>query len=259
MPPNTARPLRLDCESRDSARVSLLALFGCEAAALDAFLTDASLDDEFERNARDLPQFDVFIYERACGRLGIPRMPTELCWFHGTRVPAGTTFAEGILPLPQALGGLKASILATLGDEADRQEALSAFDRESGLTFQLQHKLTSGTEYGPFAMFVREMALDAHTTSQHSYVDMPEIIEDLCTEIQASCGRDLLPLFEQTWLPTIVKFVTPAFSPKFHIAIALCYLRSSLLRGRPGGSAIANFDGDNHAVPAESILKVDYL
>ena len=136
---------------------------------------------------------------------------------------------------------------------------LSAFDRESGLTFQLRHKLTSGTEYGPFVMFVREMLLDAHTTSQHSYVDMPEIIEDLCTEVQESCGRDLLPHFEEAWLPAIVKFVSPAFSPEFHIAITLCYLRSSLLRGRPGGSAIANFDGANLAVPAESILKVDYL
>ena len=209
-------PLRFDCESRESTRACLLALFGCEAATLDDFLTDTTLDDEYQRGAWELPPFDEFVYERACRRLGIPQMPTELCWFHGTRVPAGTTFTEGILPLPQALARLKANILATLNDKADRQEVRSALERENGLTFHLQNKLTGGTEYGPFAMFVREMALDARATSQHAYVDMPEIIEDLCAEVQASCGRDLIPLFEQAWLPAVVKFVTPAFSPEFH-------------------------------------------
>jgi hypothetical protein len=74
-------------------------------------------------------------------------------------------------------------------------------------------------------MLVREAPLDAHATSQHGCVEMPEIIEDLCAEVRASWGRDLVPLFEQAWLRGVVKFVTPAFSPELHIATALCYLR----------------------------------
>jgi len=251
--------IRLDCESRESAFDSLCQLFGCRDEALTAFLSGRSLDDEFSRDYKRLPQFDEFIYQRACAALGTPQMPEQLCWFHGTRVPPGTTFAEGILPLPLALESLKRSIQETLVDDADRQEVANAFARPDGLTFQLQHKLTSTTEYGPFAMFVLETALNAHATRQHSYVDMPEIIEDLCAEVHASCGRDLLPAFEAAWQPAAVKFVTPAFSPEFHIGVALCYLRSCSLHGAPTSSSIANFDGDNTTVPAGSIQRIIYL
>ncbi|KQY80923.1 hypothetical protein [Pelomonas sp. Root1444] len=248
--------VRLDCESRESAFDSLRQLFGCSVERLRAFLSDASVDEEFSRDYQRLPQFDEFVYQRACAALGTPQVPEELCWFHGTRVPPGTNFADGILPLPLALESLKRSIHETLTNDTDRQEVATAFARGDGLTFQLQHKLTSGTEFGPFAMFVLETALNAHATGQHSYVDMPEIIEDLCLEVQASCGRDLLPAFEAAWQPTVVKFVTPAFSPEFHIGVALCYLRSCALHGGPTGSSIANFDGENTAVPASSILRV---
>jgi len=248
--------MRLDCESRESAFESLRELFGCTAEALRTFVGDASIDEDFARDYQRLPQFDAYVYQRACLALGTPQMPDELCWFHGTRVPPGTTFADGILPLPLALETLKRSINETLTTDADRQEVTSAFARDDGLTFQLQHKLTSGTEFGPFAMFVLETALNAPDTGQHSYVGMPEIIEDLCMEVQASCGRDLLPAFEVAWRPAVVKFVTPSFSPEFHIGVALCYLRSCALHGAPTGSSIANFDGENVAVPATSIVRV---
>lgn len=184
----------------------------------------------------------------------VQQCPDELCWFHGTRVAPGTTFEQGILPLPLGLETLKRRILETLTTEVDRAEVCAAFERADGLTFQLQHKLTSGTEFGPFAMFVLETALDAHLTGQHSYIDMPEIIEDLCAEVQAACGRDLIPLFQAAWRPAVVKFITPAFSPEFHIGVALCYLRSCQFHGSPQRSSIANFDGDNSVVPASSIL-----
>lgn len=251
--------LRLDCESRASTFDSLRQLFPCGSEELQAFITDPTLDADFERDFEVLPPKVEYVYERACIALGAPAVPEELCWFHGTRVPPGTTFVEGILPLPRALEQLKGRILGTLTLEADRLEVLDAFDRDQGLTFQLQHKLTSATACGPFAMFVLETALDAHATGQHSYVDMPEIIDDLCAEVQAACGRDLLPIFERAWRPAVVKFVTPTFSAKHHVAVALSYARSCALRGAPERSAIANFDGNNSPVPASSILSIRYL
>lgn len=41
---------------------------------------------------------------------------------------------------------------------------------------------------GPYAILVREVAEHTKAVGQHDYLGMPEIIEDLCQEIQASAA-----------------------------------------------------------------------
>jgi hypothetical protein len=185
----------LDYETRLSAEASLLETFGCSSPDLRCFLTDSGHEAFFEEHWRSLPEYDLFLYERACDVLGNPRLPTELCWFHCTRVPAGTTFDAGILPLGQVLPLLKNTLLDSIDDAAAKREINQAFVRESGFGLHFGNKLGNPLHWGPYAILVREVASCANALGQHDYLAMPEIIEDLCEEVELASGLDLLPAF----------------------------------------------------------------
>lgn len=90
---------RLDCETRQTVLASVCAAFGCSETELERFSSEPDIEPFFEKNWQRLPEFDRWLYQLACERFEAPTLPAEFCWFHCTRVPMGTTFAEGILPL----------------------------------------------------------------------------------------------------------------------------------------------------------------
>ena len=259
--PAVSEPLRLDCETRQSAEASVLAAFGCTLPALREFLTDPSHLAHYEANWKTIPvDFDRFLLQRAYSKLGTPTLPQEFCWFHCTRVPAGTTFEEGILPLGAVAPGLQERLVEELEDEAAQEAVRRAFASKGGRTLHFGHKLSHELHGGPYAILVREVAEHARALGQHDYLGMPEIIEDLCDEVQAECGMDLLPIFEERWRPAIVKFVAPANAAgEFALAVALRYLRALELEGAPDRGAVWCFDGENQVVPRERILKVEFV
>lgn len=153
--------LRLDCETRDSAEESLIGAFGGSPEVLRRFVSDPQHLANFEEHWDQLPQFDDFYFERACETLGMPRLPEEVCWFHGTRVRCGTTFSEGILPLGEALPFLKAALVDVLEDQTSRREVERAFERKGGFAFHFRNKLENPLHWGPYAILVREVCAGA--------------------------------------------------------------------------------------------------
>ena len=258
---DVSQPLRLDCEARQSAEACVLAAFGCTTAALNAFLADPSHLAHFEANWETIPtDFNRFLFGRAKETLGTPALPQELCWFHGTRVAAGTTFEEGILPLGAIVTSLQARLTAELDDPVAKEAVRRAFANKGGNSFHFGNKLSHDVHGGPYAILVREVADYANELGQHDYLRMPEIIEDLRHEVQAECELELLPVFEERWRPALVKFVAPAGdSGKFALAVALRYLRAIQLDGKPDQGAVWCFDGENQAVSRDRILKVKFV
>jgi len=252
--------LQLDCETRLSAESSLLEIFGCSSADLQHFLADPRHEAYFNEHWNSLPEYDRFLYERACEVLGIPRLPTRLCWFHCTRVPEGTTFDAGILPLGQVRPLLQRALLDSLDDSSAKREVEQAFARDGGLAFHFGNKLMDSLHWGPYAILVREVASYANSLGQHDYLAMPEIIEDLCEEVELASGLNLLPVFQERWRPAIVKFVAAAEnSAEAAVQVALRYLQSCVREGAPGHGAVWCFDGENTPVPAGRILKVEFV
>lgn len=261
MPSNTAPPQRLDCASRASTEAGLAAVFSCTVGDLRRFVADPTHETFFEANWATLPAFERWLYAQACAQLGQPALPAELCWFHGTRVPAGTTFAEGILPLGQGLGRLREAILSTLGDEAARAAVGAAFERQDGKSMHFRNKVDHDIHWGPYAILVREVGDHASAIGQHDYLAMPEIIDDLCEEVRIADGLDIRAAFEEHWVPAMVKFYAPCDegSARYAVATALCYLRECALRGRPHMGAVWCFDGENTAVAPERILGIEWV
>ena len=253
-------PLMFDCESRERTRESVSACFRCSSHVLDDFLADPNTAALYELHWETLPSFDRWLYRLACERFGAPNLPLELCWFHGTRAPQGTSFSEGLLPLGHQLPRLLDSLLATLEAGREIEEVKRAFERKGGYGFHFSEKLRNPLHWGPFAFLVREVATSARRLGQHDYLAMPEIIEDLCEDISMASGLDILPVFEKRWLPAIVKFKAPAKdSAPFALAVALCYLRSCQLEGGPDRNSVWCFDGKNEGIPRQDILKVEWV
>lgn len=151
-------PSRLDCSSRDSTQASIATAFGCSVRALCEFVADPSVGATYERDWEELPAFDRWFFQQACARLGPPKLPTELCWFHGTRVPPGADFSEGILPLGVWLPRLQAAVDATLDDVSMKREAAAAFERKGGFGMHFGMKVANPLHWGPYAILVREVA-----------------------------------------------------------------------------------------------------
>lgn len=256
----TNQPVRLDCATRQSTEHSLVVAFSCSVEALRQFVADTAHSAYYEEHWQRLDAFDRWFYQRACEQFGQPMLPTEICWFHGTRVPDGTTFAEGVLPLGAWLPRLQESVLATLDDELAKRQVEAAFERQGGFGMHFRNKVKDSLHWGPFAILVREVADHAKAIGQHDYLAMPEIIEDLCEDVKLASGLDLLSDFEERWKPAMVKFIAPAGdSADFALAIALCYLRECALNGRPGFGAVWCFDGHNQAIPPERILSIEWV
>lgn len=252
--------LRLDCESRESAEASVALAFRCNPTDLREFLSDPGHPAYYEEQHQTiLVDFDRFMFERACSAFGAPLLPQQVCWFHCTRVPAGTTFEEGILPLGTIVPSLEERIAALLADSRAAAAVRRAFARQGGTSFHFRNKLRNRIHWGPYAILVRESAEHGDRLRQHDYLRIPEIVEDLCEEVLADCGLDLLPTILSHWRPAVVKFVAPADESVDHaLTAALRYLQAVALDGQPDGGSIWCFDGANTPVSRSQILRVEF-
>jgi hypothetical protein len=257
----TNSPRMLDCESQSAARDSLASLFSCTASDLEQFLANPALETFYVQNASCLPSFHEFLRGEVIQQFGAPATPSHVCWFHCTRVPAGTDFSEGILPLNAILPRLKALLPALITEPSSRALVQQVLDNDGGHAFHFRNKTSNGVHWGPYAILVRDVAFHASALGQHDYLAMPEIIEDLCSEVTALSGPDLTSQYQSALQPAIVKFGTATNrSAQGPLASALCYVWSCLQHaGKPEGNSVYCFDGHNVAVPPKDILKVEYL
>lgn len=250
----------LDCESVETATLSLSNLFGCAPDHLRSFVKDPGPLQYFELNWERLTVFDKWYYEMAVKRFGAPLMPSEICWFHGTRVPEGTTFSDGLLPLGDQIPRLVDMLVGLLDNDLEKEAVKSAFQRKGGNSFHFGNKLRNSMHWGPYAFLVKDVAISGNSLGQHDYLAMPEIIEDLCEEVRNADGLDLLPQYKAKLQPAIVKFkASVERSPEFALATALCYLNSVFIEGSASSNSVWCFDGKGCRVPAADILKVEWV
>ncbi|MFM0034002.1 hypothetical protein [Paraburkholderia strydomiana] len=251
----------LDCESLGSALDSLARLFNCTCARLERFLADPSLQATYVENFSTLPSFDDYLYEEVVRHFGTPAMPARVCWFHCTRITAGTNFSEGILPLGAALPRLKELLLDIVQEPKSRELVRQVLNNNGGYAFHFREKTSNDVHAGPYAILVRDVAFHAKALGQHDYLCIPEIIEDLCSEVKALANIDLTEHYRAALRPAIVKFTSAVMSSaRRHIATALCYVWAGVHNnGMPDGNSVWCFDGENVTVPARDILEIQYL
>jgi hypothetical protein len=253
--------LVLDCESFEAALESLARIFQTTPGNMKVFLSSKEIGAYYEIHWRELPDFRDYVYAVAETHLGSPLALDVVCWFHTTRVLAGTTFSEGILPLNAALPSLKARLVDAVDDIVVRDHLRNTLEASSVADHHYSNKSQNSMHWGPYAILVREVAFHATKLSQHDYLGMPEIIEDICNGFMKKSGVSLIGVFSAKLKPAIVKFTSTSTinDDESCIATALCYVYSSIHEGAPCANSVTCFDGKNHPVPPQDIQKVDFL
>lgn len=246
----------LDCETQESVLQSLCSAYRCEPKDLTAILGPIDLDAIYE--SPDAPLVDVpdFLYEHLESALGSPDMPAEICWFHFTRTTPGNSFTGGICPLGEVLP----KIWNTMLDLAPSPEVrcnLAAFMRNGVPDFQFGLKAPNSVHWGPYGYLVPAVAGYSRELSQHDYLGMPEIVEDICNGYRARHGISLIEHYRNVLVPCTVKFKHPA-EDRGHdtLGVAASYLYGCLRKETPSSSWITCFDGNGKGVQAEAILSV---
>jgi len=165
-----ARVQVLDCESFDSALRSCAGLLRMTPAALLNRVRSFEYEDTLESERRGYPYEELFLL-RTFGLSGsdLPAPPVVM-WFHATRVPDGTSFEEGLLPMSARLEHIWAFLgqLASDWSTSQEWEAFRRGMRGQGAS-QYALKVSSGLAEGPFAFLVRDMIFQPGTLGNHDY------------------------------------------------------------------------------------------
>ncbi|MCC5641281.1 hypothetical protein LC593_36900 [Nostoc sp. CHAB 5844] len=246
----------LDCESPETALESIANIYDAAPNEIRQFFSDFDIDEHYERNRPELPGNDEVrrILEL---HFGEPRNNvSRTYWFHLSRTELGAKFVSGIHPLNSALPNIWGLLIRVVRN-TPHAERLAAMRVEGVQNFQYNFKALDPLHWGPYAMLVKEISSHASAASNHDYLKLPEIIEDICLGYEEQFGEDIQTTIENALTPTIVKFWTEESDHLYGLSSAIYYAYLSCRRLELSGLANTCFDGGGIAVPSERIVYVE--
>jgi len=235
----------LDCESLESAVRSLADHYQASVVDTRAFLIGTTSEDGL---------FQSF----EC-RFGPAKSAWEyVCWFHLTRVPEGTNFAEGILPLNLALDKVWAAMTAIVNPI--KKANLDKLRQVGVPNFQYGLKTSNPACFaGPYAMLVRESAFCSHEMGNHDYLTMPEIVEDICNGYEKQFNVSISEEIAAGLRKCIVKFEVTAERGEEHAAEVLSYCWCKYHNQDLHHDANMCHDNGGIPIPYSAIRKIEFL
>lgn len=248
----------LDCESYTSTLESISTLYGITCHQVFDFLCSIDLEEEFKnKNMYKSPDNhlkDLFEIEF---KQPIQRLQ-KTHWFHLTRVPENTNFSEGILPLHEVIGRMWSIIEAILVSPKEKKNIITLRARDA-LDFQYHLKTKYLIHSGPYAMLVREAAFNANALRNHDYLEIPEILEDICNGYRKVFGDSIYPTIVGALKKCIVKFESSKVVGAHLIAPALVYCWCKSKNVDLSSDANTCFDSGGEVIPKEAIISVEFL
>lgn len=254
----------LNCENEHSMFESIREIAGIRKNEMVEMFNQFNLEDFYECNPDfHLSPDKLFLVKlkEMSNRSSLDFDKTN--WFHLTRTIPTNQFEKGILPLGESLDYLWDLLFAlqngflSLHDWKQFRffiESKSSYDA----AFQYQLKYKDEFYWGPYAMLIREVAFYPKEISNHDYLDVPEIIEDICYPFHEKYGLDLLSMFKEETVPCIVKFETN-ISDEDHMGIVVNYLYHRHHNVELSFQCNTTFDGKGKAIPRENILGFEFV
>ncbi len=250
----------LDCESIDSTLVSLQSALCLDSHEIKGRLLGCDLDSLLDAKP------DIRGPEQALLDLFPERDRSwpysYVCWFHLTRC-LPTDFSEGILPLPKILEKtwtFLEELARSLIPDIDWRDFRSRVERAELGHFSClyQLKTSNSSQWGPFAVLVRDVAFVPNQVGNHDYLRTPEIVEDICLSFQEAYNVDLLRQFIQATSPYVVKFKDQTVRQDC-VGTALCYAYRAV-QGKPLSHCESIcFDAGGKAIPSDQILDIQVI
>lgn len=217
----------IDCESIYSAYQSLESITGIDKVRLNSIFDQYELADlHFEDDTDPL-----FAHVRKQSK---EISVDEVCGFHITRVPTGTTFEDGLLPSHLVLS-IFWKILYSLvekditGDEFERfkklfgwsDDALKGHPQGSDIGL-VRDKMVNPVLGGPNGMVIREIAFHPQEVGYRDFFKTPEFVGDICKVFDREYELDLTERYQNSFRRCIVKYKS-RLHPDIHFNCLITY------------------------------------
>jgi hypothetical protein len=249
----------LDCENYDSSIKCLADAYAAKISDVEIFLSALDLEKEYRTRNSSVPadEYLAGLFESQFGRP--VHVWDNICWFHLTRVSASTDFAEGILPLRLALEKIWRAVISVQDDA--RKRAILERLRDTGVPdFQYKQKVGVTLHDGPCAMLVKESAFHSAAIGNHDYLQMPEIIEDICNGYERHTGERIFDGIANALKQCIVKFEDSDSADDRHLMrVVLYYCWSKCRNEELCHLANTCFDAQGKIIPRSAIRKIEFL
>ena len=131
-------------------------------------------------------------------------------------------------------------------------------DMDDHYAFLYRLKINDQIHWGPFAMLVRDIAFKASEVRNHDYLDVPEIVEDICRCFEKFYDYNLLERYKSETKPCIVKFVTTKHR-QYYLGSALCYLFYVAHNEKFSLSCNTCFDANSNGIKPNKIQNIEYI
>ncbi|MDQ3749465.1 MAG: hypothetical protein M3367_10725 [Acidobacteriota bacterium] len=201
----------IDCECIESAYRSLESITEIDEAQLNSIFDQYELADLHFENDSD----PLFTHIRKQSK---EISVDEVCGFHITRVPASTTFEDGLLPSHLVLK-MFWKILYSLvekdipGDEFEKfkklfslsDDALKQHPQDSDIGL-VRDKMQNPVLAGPDGMVIREIAFYPEKVGNRDFFKTPEFVGDICKVFDREYKLDLTERYRNYFRRCIVKY-----------------------------------------------------
>lgn len=253
----------IDCESAESAYRSLENITGLDIKRIN------SIFDKFEQ--RDLhfeDDSDPLIDEikEQSNAISVD----EVCGFHITRVPAGTTFEDGLLPSHMVL----AKFWEILYSVVEHDISYDEFNRFKGL-FSLtddefnrhpqrsaiglvRDKMSNPVLCGPCGMVIREVAFQPEKVGYRDFFTIPEFVSDICRVFDHEYNLDLTGRYQNIFRRCIVKYKSRQH-PQTYFDILLAYAFYKYKGYELDGTLQGTLENGGIVVGPEDILNIEWV
>lgn len=253
----------LDCQNEESTLQSVAKYFNTNVENIRKTLLGNNFEKLFERYCNEYDYFDDFIYDYFRGKFGTGKLD-YIMWFHLSRSLCPRDYYEGIHPLNVILPKIQKDLYALVSEEINENE-WQEICRGAGSGFRewrYNMKISDKCHYGPYAMLVREIAFKSSTVGNHDYLNIPEIIEDMCMDVKKVYGIDLIDRFVRQASPVIVKFKEQLIGDKRdkqYIGTALTYLHNILHEEKLCLMCNTCYSGYGKGINKNDIVSVEIL
>lgn len=249
-----------DCEDQETTLISVANLYEVKSKNISDFLRNVELEKYYEshnlRSEMSMSYTLNLLVDKEFNN--IKKLPDLVYWFHFTSATPNEKFQEGILPLGKALNKIWASFLDIFSN-TDHEERLIRLKQEVINGNLYDEKVSDPFHWGPYAHLVKEVAFNNEEFWAHDYLQIPEIVEDICNMYEEKYSISIKSDVIKALVPCIIKFKSTKRTDKWVIYRAIIYLYRKLNNLPFIVDANTCFDSKNETIPIKDIVKIEYI
>lgn len=261
----------LDCETIETTYKSLENILGITKAQLKSIFDATGIKDGYYKR------------EELFSEVKQKATSTEfdcVCWFHATRVPVSVDFAQGILPLNEAIKSVWDFLYSLIKDDFSIEEWNSFKEYMNSAKVSNENnycdrklaifQLKSKKQYlcGPYATLIKDCILSSSEVGYHKYLEKSEIIEDIYICFECIYEYNLKERYQANSRPCIVKFKNQLINEnntdesknkEKYLTTAVYYLYSHYKNNGIDRFHYSDFDNKGNRVKTTDIISIDCI